>query len=271
MWHVRLVSIKLKLDQKNVPIVVPIQIHRKEALLRQNVLVMWATRVPTAAHVMLAWQGNINQLPVVVPVLTVQGIQIHQQQVTNRRTVLATRDIQDQMVGRVRRARRASTKSTLVLWRVMIAMGMLTRQGEALSLPRVSVLQDIQDQTGVLVRPVEKTNTRQVLVQIIAKHVQIIQATPTQHRRPRPRVSATPDTVAPMVVLVRRVRSISTRPGSGRPRVMIVTRMPIRQLPVHPTRIVHVTRDTSETDTQRAPSAGRVRMENPLPLSSHKV
>ena len=102
-WHVRLVSIKLRLDREHVPIGTQTQIHRKEALLRQNVLVMWATRVPTAAHVMLAWRGNTNQLPVVVPVVTVQEIQIRQQQVKHPRTVLATRDIRDQMVGRVRR------------------------------------------------------------------------------------------------------------------------------------------------------------------------
>ena len=92
-------------QDRNVPIVIRTQIHRKAAPLRQRALVMWATRVPTAAHVMLAWRGNTNQLPVVVPVVTVQEIQIRQQQVKHPRTVLATRDIRDQMVGRVRRVR----------------------------------------------------------------------------------------------------------------------------------------------------------------------
>ena len=125
-------------------------------------------------------------------------------------------------------------------------------------------MQDIQDQTGVLVRPVEKTHSRQVPVQMFAQRVQVIQATRIQHRRPRLRVSATQDTVAPMVVLVRRVRPISTRPGLGRRRVMIVTGMPIRQLVVHSTPIVHVIQATSETDTQRAPSAGWVRMSKAI-------
>ena len=102
-WHVRLVSIKLRLDREHVPIVVQIQIHRKEARLRQTVLVMWATRVPTAAHVMLAWRGNTKQTREATTVATVLIIPIRQQQATHQRTVLATRDIRDQMVGRVRR------------------------------------------------------------------------------------------------------------------------------------------------------------------------
>ena len=81
--HVRPASIKLKLDRKHVPIVVQIQIHWREERLLLHVLVMWATRVLTAKHVLLAWRENTRQLRGAVTVLVVLGIPIRRPQVTN--------------------------------------------------------------------------------------------------------------------------------------------------------------------------------------------